>query len=145
MSMFVRIPKEEAYLRMAVAMSQRSTCLDKQVGCVITNIHNIVIATGYNGAPRGHIHCIDCHTCWKDLYGNPSKCPSAHAEQNALLQCKNINDIHTVYLTLSPCIVCIRMLMNTTCQRIVFINEHRHPEPKEMWVNAGKEWIQYGI
>jgi deoxycytidylate deaminase len=87
MSMFVRIPKEEAYLRMAVAMSQ----------------------------------------------------------QNALLQCKNINDIHTVYLTLSPCIVCIRMLMNTTCQRIVFINEHRHPEPKEMWVNAGKEWIQYGL
>jgi len=141
-----RVSRDEAYLRMALAIAQRSTCLDKQVGCIITNDWNEVIASGYNGAPRGYSHCIDNGTCWKDLYDNPDRCPSAHAEQNALIQCKTPNKIHTIYCTLSPCITCVRMILNTTCTRLVFINEHRHTEPKDLWLRMpGKEWIQYDI
>lgn len=135
-----RISKDQAYLEMAIAMSKRSTCLDKQVGCVITNSMNKVIATGYNGAPRGVKHCIDYGICWKDEYHNPSRCPSAHAEQNALIQCNDVEDIYTIYCTLSPCIVCVRMIMNTSCKRIVFLREHKHPEPKELWKG---EWIKW--
>jgi len=134
----LRQSKDEVYLRMAMAMSKRSTCLDKQVGCVITSYNDIVLATGYNGAPRGRPHCIDHGTCWKDLYNSPDKCPSAHAEQNALIQCTRPYDIKTVYCTLSPCIACVRMIMNTSCIRIVFLQEHKHPEPRELWKGA---WI----
>ena len=125
---------------MASALSYRSTCLDKQVGCIITNSNNIIIASGYNGAPRGHEHCIDLGYCIKEVRNNPASCPSAHAEQNALVQCRVPEQIHTVYVTLSPCVTCIKMLMNTPCKRIVFLQEHKHTEAKELWKG---EWIQW--
>lgn len=126
---------------MAIAMAQRSTCLDKQVGCVIVNAKSEVIATGYNGSPRGEPHCTDIGYCLKDYFHDGNKCPSAHAEQNALLQCRVPEQIHTIYLTLSPCISCTRIIMNTTCERIVFQNEHKHTYAKDMWKG---EWYHYG-
>ena len=135
-----RISADKAYLRVALAMAQRSTCLDKQVGCVIVNDKNEIIATGYNGSPRGEVHCSDIGFCRKDTSCDPNLCPSAHAEQNALLQCRVPEQIHTIYLTLSPCVSCIRIIMNTSCQRIVFLNEHKHAYAKDMWKG---EWIQY--
>ena len=136
-----RISKDKAYLDIALALAARSTCLDKQVGCVITNERNEIIATGYNGAPRVELHCINLGYCIKDAFNDLHRCPSAHAEQNALLQCRVPEHIHTIYLTLSPCVSCIRIIMNTPCERIVFLTEHKHPYAKNMW---GKEWIHYG-
>jgi len=138
----IRIPIDTTYISLAQVLSLRSTCLDKQVGCIITNKSNEIIASGYNGAPRGVEHCIDIGHCIKDESDNPAKCPSAHAEQNALLQCRVPEQIHTVYLTLSPCISCIRILMNTSRARIVFLTEHKHIEPQEMWRG---EWCKYEI
>lgn len=137
-----RFSRDKAYLYMASALSQRSTCLDKQVGCIITNRNNEIIGSGYNGAPRGLQHCIDLGYCIKDRSNNAANCPSAHAEQNALLQCRVPEQIHTVYLTLSPCISCVRILLNTPCTKIVFINAHKHKEPKSLW---NREWQQHGI
>lgn len=137
----MRLSRDRVYLAMAKVLSQRSTCLDKQVGCIITNLKNEIIATGYNGAPRGVQHCIDLGYCVKAKFGGPNGCLSAHAEQNALLQCRVPEQIYAIYTTLSPCVACIRMIMNTPCQRIVFEVEHKHPEAKEMW-NGG--WVQYG-
>lgn len=140
-----RLSKDETFLRMAEELAQQSTCLDKQVGCVITNKYNLIIGTGYNGAPRGYKHCTDLGYCIKEKHGIASRCPSAHAEQNALIQCKHPNEIWTVYTTLSPCISCIRMILNTTAERIVFRKEHIHPEPRQLWhaVKQGRrnEWI----
>jgi dCMP deaminase len=133
-----RVSLERAYLRVAVALAGRSTCLDKQVGCVITNESNEIIATGYNGAPRGWTHCTSTGICLAEKFCTKDMCPSAHAEQNALLQCRVPEQIHTIYLTLSPCVGCIRIINNTPCKRIVFLNEHRHPEAKGMWKG---EWI----
>lgn len=131
---------DEVYMRMAFELSQRSTCLDKQVGCIITNSKNEIIATGYNGAPRGIIHCIDIGFCLKKKTGNKDSCPSAHAEQNALSQCRVPEQIHTIYVTLSPCINCIRIIMNTPCKRIVFLKEHKHHEARDLWKG---EWVQW--
>ena len=80
-----RISKDKAYLDMALVLAQRSTCIDKQVGCVIINDRNEIIATGYNGSPRGKIHCIDLGYCVKEKFCDANRCPSAHAEQNALI------------------------------------------------------------
>lgn len=135
-----RMSKDEAYLRMAKALASRSTCLDKQVGCIIINSKNEIIATGYNGAPRGWVHCIDKGTCLAKRYCSKNCCPSAHAEQNALLQCRVPEQIHTIYTTLSPCVNCIRIINNTPCKRIVFIQEHTHIEVKSMWKG---EWVHY--
>jgi len=136
-----RISKNECYLKIAQALAERSTCLDKQVGCVIINSRNEIIATGYNGAPRGYEHCIELGHCIKLETNNPAKCSSAHAEQNALIQCRVPEQIHTIYTTLSPCVACIKMIMNTPCKRIIFLTEHKHLEAKELW---GKAWIKYG-
>ena len=130
------------YLRMAWVLAQRSTCLDKQVGCVIINSRKEIIATGYNGAPRGVTHCIDTGICLADHYGSKDFCPSAHAEQNALLQCRVPEQIDTIYLTLSPCVNCIRIINNTPCRRIVFTDEHKHPEARAMWKG---EWVHYAF
>ena len=138
----VRINKTECYLKLAQVLAKRSTCLDKQVGCVIVNDKYEIIATGYNGAPRKHEHCIDLGYCVKEQLDNLNKCPSAHAEQNALIQCRVPEQIYNIYLTLSPCIVCIRMIMNTPCKNIIFIEEHKHTEAKELWKGG---WHQYGI
>jgi dCMP deaminase len=89
-----------------------------------------------------------------DVYGNacpgasaPSgqsldTCQAIHAEQNALLQCRDVYTIWTAYVTASPCITCCKLLLNTSCERIVFIDNYPHPEAKAMWLSAGREWIQ---
>jgi dCMP deaminase len=135
-----RLSLQGCYLRIAIALSGRSTCLDKRVGCVITNSKNEIIATGYNGAPRGQKDCLQLGYCIKEKTDNPALCPSAHAEQNAILQCRVPEQIHTIYTTLSPCVTCIRMIMNTPCQKIVFIEPHKHPEPQVMWKG---QWLQW--
>jgi dCMP deaminase len=137
-----RINRYNCYLRITQILALRSTCLDKQVGCVITNNKNEIIATGYNGAPRGYQHCIDIGYCIKEKENNLTKCPSTHAEINALIQCRVPEQIHTVYITLSPCVACVRALMNTSCKDIVFIIEHKHPEAEELW--RGR-WIKHEI
>lgn len=131
---------DRTYLSMAKILANRSTCIDKQVGCLLVSADNKILATGYNGAPAGFAHCIDYGYCSKDYFENRNKCMSAHAEQNALIQCIKTDEIYTAYCTLSPCSSCVKMLLNTTCQRIVFIEEHRHPEAKQLWRG---EWICY--
>ena len=134
-----RINKDKCYMDMASALAQRSTCLDKQVGCIIINSNNEIIASGYNGAPRGQVHCIDTGICLVEKFSSKDFCPSTHAEQNALLQCRVPEQIHTIYVTLSPCVNCIRIINNTPCKRIVFITKHAHPEIRRMWKG---EWVQ---
>ena len=137
-----RMPKGECFLRMAQILAKRSTCLDKQVGCIITNDKNEIIASGYNGAPRGEQHCTDLGYCKAEFYGSKDQCPAAHAEQNAILQCRVPEQIHTIYTTLSPCITCIRIINNTPCKRIVFLHEHAHTEARSLWKG---EWIKYEL
>ena len=139
---FKRWPADRVYLTMAKVLAKRSTCLDKQVGCILVSRDNKILATGYNGAPSGFTHCTDTGYCSKDFFGTAQRCLSAHAEQNAILQCAKPDEVHTAYCTLSPCVTCIKMLLNTTCQRIVFIHEHQYIEPKLLWRG---EWVQYDL
>ena len=71
----------------------------------------------------------------KDL----DSCQAIHAEQNAMLQCKNVYEIDTAYITCSPCMTCTKLLLNTSCRRIVYIEEYAHSEWKEMWEQMGRE------
>lgn len=76
---------------------------------------------------------------------NLDTCQAIHAEQNALLQCRDAYAIHTAYVTASPCITCCKLLLNTSCQRIIYAEEYPHPAAKTLWVGAGRTWDQLQI
>ena len=56
-----------------------------------------------------------------------------------LLQCRNVWEIDTVYCTASPCLTCVKLLMNTSCRRIVFAEEYPHADASGLWLQSGNE------
>jgi dCMP deaminase len=105
-----------------------------------------VIATGYNGPPRGFIHCTKEDPCGGAHLPSGTgleACEAVHAEQNALLQCHVVDSIATCYVTVSPCVTCTKLLLNTGCRRIVFSEVYSSFEPSyNLWViKGGREWI----
>jgi dCMP deaminase len=143
----MRPDKDTYFLRMAFLCSERSTCPRRKVGCVLVNERGHVLATGYNGVPAGFKHCIDspCPGANAEPGQGLEKCEAIHAEQNALLQCKNVYDIHTAYCTDSPCVTCVKLLLNTSCKRIVFMRRYPHAASEELWTRAGRDWDQRNI
>lgn len=155
-----RLSKDDYFLNMAELVSRRSTCLRRAVGCVLVNRHDHIIATGYNGVAASMAHCNEklddeedvITTTFSSLY--PNACPGAeaasgtdldacyaiHAEQNALLQCRDTQSIMTCYVTHSPCILCTKMLLNTSCARIVFSQQYPHKDAEDLWKNARRLW-----
>lgn len=74
--------------------------------------------------------------------GQPNGCEAIHAEQNALLQCRDVYQIQTAYVTHSPCLVCVKLLLNTSCTRIVFAAEYAQPDAKRLWqASEGRQWV----
>ena len=138
-----RMTKKEYYLGIAKAVAQRSTCLKRHYGCIIVK-NDEVIATGYNGSPRGEENCCDRGTCDRmdkpHNSGDYSDCCSVHAEQNAMLSasrkdmigsvmylyCEELDDLIGDYLQIKnphPCPICYRMLKNSGIKKVVTMNE----------------------
>lgn len=132
------------YLKIALDVSTRSSCVRRAVGCVIADPSGYCISTGYNSVPKGIEHCTSkpCDGAFEPSGENLHKCMALHAEDVAIMKCKDIQNIGTVYVTASPCIFCTRKLLNTSAKRIVFIEEYPHPDAKILWESQGREWIQ---
>lgn len=127
-----RLSIDEYYLDIAKAVSKRSTCLRRQYGAVIVN-HNEIIATGYNGSPRGEVNCCDTSVCYRLNHahndGDYSTCQSVHAEQNAIISASRAEMLGgTLYLagfengqviTAEPCPICRRMIKNAGIVRVI--------------------------
>ena len=71
---------------------------------------------------------------------NLDSCNAIHAEQNALLQCRDVHLIHTAYVTTSPCVTCTKLFLNTSCKRIIYLEEYPQPKAVELWTKAGRIW-----
>lgn len=142
-----RETKDQYFLKIARLTATRSTCPRRSVGCVIINQHNHVIATGYNGVPKGFTHCIDMPCGAENFKSGTSlnKCMAIHAEQNALLQCKNIKEIDTIYVTTSPCETCCKLIANTSCKRVVFDDLYSQTEGLELLKQLGIQVIHERI
>ena len=135
-----RLSKDEYFSRMADLVSKRATCKRRAVGCVLVSAAGHVLATGYNGVPAGSTHCIDV-PCPGSQFASGTgldACEAIHAEQNALLQCKDVSLIYTAYITTLPCMTCAKLLMNTGCKRIVYGQEYPQQEAKEFWKKNGR-------
>jgi len=135
-----RPPTDFYFLKMAELVSSRGTCARRKVGCVFVNKRNHVIATGYNGNPAGFTHCINkpCSGAKSKSGTDLDKCEAIHAEQNALLQCKDVYDIHRVYTTLEPCIHCVKLLLNTSTQQIIYGEKYVHDQARILWESSGR-------
>lgn len=139
-----RLDLDEYFLRMAEIVMLRGTCDRKQVGCVLVNGQNHVLATGYNGVPRRMPHCIDspCPGARSNCSGSSDGlCIATHAEQNALLQCKDVEQIAKCYVTISPCLHCTKLLLNTACQTVVTRRASKHQDAVDLWTQTGREII----
>jgi dCMP deaminase len=130
-----RITKDEMGMMIALVCARRATCIRRQVGCVLVNERGHVLATGYNGPSAGMAHCID-----EPCGGHDNKpgegleqCQAIHAEQNALLQCHDVYEISTCYCTATPCRTCLKLLMNTGCQRIIYLR--LYPNYQDVFVS----------
>ena len=132
---------DEYFLAMAHLASWRSTCARAARGCVLVSADNHVMATGYNGTPRGTKHCYAAVPCLGAAAPSGQQlddCLATHAEVNALLQCGNVEAVQTCYSTASPCIQCAKLLMNSGCQRLVF--SIKYPDWDE---RVSKIWNRY--
>jgi dCMP deaminase len=115
----------EYFMQIAHLVSQRSTCLRRNVGAVIVKDKRM-LATGYNGAPSGIAHCLDTG-CLREKMKIPSGqrhelCRGLHAEQNAIIQA-SLYGISvkgsTFYVTNQPCVICAKMLINAGINEVV--------------------------
>ena len=131
-----RIDKENYYLDIAETVLERSTCLRRRYGAIIVKSDEIV-ATGYNGAPRGRKNCVDLGFCAREALNIPSGeryelCRSVHAEANAIISAARSDILGgTLYLAgrdaktgallreATSCSMCRRLVINAGIQRVV--------------------------
>ena len=134
--------KQTYFLAMASLVGTRGTCSRRRVGCVLVDRIGRVLATGYNGNGRGQVHCIDkpCEGAKYKTGQGLEKCEAIHAEQNAILQCTNTEEIEKAYITLSPCVTCVKLLLNTSCKEIVYLEEYINIDAERIWKNANRLW-----
>ena len=135
------------FMEMAQVASKRSTCMRRSVGAVTVKDKRL-LATGYNGTPRGMAHCEEVG-CLRTKLNVPSGkmhelCRGIHAEQNAVIQAAVHGvsvDGGTLYCTHQPCVVCTKILINAGISRIVYAN----PYPDELAENMMKEATELEI
>lgn len=145
----MRPTKEQGWSEVALIISRWSTCHRLPVGCVLVDEAGLILSTGYNGRAAGLAHChgdehamnVRCKNSDAPI-GKTNGCESIHAEQNALMQCADVRRISICYVTHSPCLSCVKMLLNTGCRRIVFTYDYPSGGARELWESAGRGWIQ---
>ena len=131
-----RVSKHNYYLDIAQTVASRGTCLRRSFGAIIVK-NDSILATGYNGAPRGRKNCCDLGYCMREKLAIPrgeryELCRSVHAEANAIIAAGRENMIgSTLYMTcidpkdktvvggVSSCAMCKRMVINAGIERVI--------------------------
>ena len=139
---------DEYFLEIANLVATRSTCLRRKVGAVIVKDKRI-LATGYNGAPRGLPHCLDIG-CLREKLNIPhgerhELCRGIHAEQNAIIQAATSGtniDRSILYSTHFPCSLCIKMIINSGIRKIFYLEGYPDDLAKTLSGEANLEMIQ---
>ena len=123
---------DKAYLRMALEWGKLSHCKRKQVGALIVK-DRMIISDGFNGTPTGFENPCedeDNYTKWYVL----------HAEANAILKVASSTQScngSTLYLTLSPCRECSKLIHQAGIIRVVYINEYKDTTGLDFLKKAG--------
>ena len=149
-----RVSKINYYLDIAETVSERSTCLRKRYGAIIVK-NDVIVSTGYNGAPRGRKNCSDIGSCMRDTLNIPrgeryELCRSIHAEANAIIAaareqmigadlymaCTDPADGSIVPNTCS-CMMCKRQVINAGIARVI-VRENKN----DYTIYDVEDWVQ---
>jgi len=126
-----------AYLKMALEWAKLSYCKRKQVGALIVKDRTI-ISDGYNGTPSGFENCCEDEN-------NKTKWYVLHAEANAILKISRSTQScegATLYLTLSPCKECSKLIFQSGIKRVVYIQDYSDNEGLAFLKDAGVEILK---
>lgn len=125
--MIIRPAFDDIYMELAVNLAKRSHCIKRHVGAVLTKDTRI-ISIGYNGPPAGTHNCDEewpQEGCPRSSKGSCSL--ALHAEQNAILYAvKNKSSVEgsTLYITLSPCLSCARIIFAMGIIKVVYLKSY---------------------
>ncbi len=138
-----RVSKHNYYLDIAQTVAERCTCLRKKFGAIIVK-DDVIVSTGYNGAPRGRQNCSDLNFCMRDKLNIPrgeryELCRSVHAEANAIIAaarermlgatlymaCIDSKD-NTLVGGTSSCMMCKRMVINAGISTVIIRDDEEN-------------------
>ena len=131
---------DKAYLRIAKEWGNLSYCQRKKVGAIIVK-NKMIISDGYNGTPSGFENCCEDEeglTRWDVL----------HAEANAILKVARSTQScegATLYITLSPCKECSKLIHQSGIKRVVYHNGYRDDSGLQFLIKAGIEVEQIPV
>lgn len=150
----MRRDKHNYYLDIAGTVLERGTCLRRNYGSIIVK-NDEIISTGYTGAPRGRVNCLDLGTCRRAMLNVPrgeryEMCRSVHSETNAIISASRRDMIGaTLYLVgvdsttgllvsdACSCAMCKRMIINSGIEKVVIRNT-----PETYTVINVSDWIE---
>lgn len=125
---------DKAYLKMALEWGKLSHCKRKQVGALIVK-DRMIISDGFNGTPSGFDNCCE------DTSGT-TKWEVLHAEANAILKVAGSTQSAknaTLYITLSPCTQCSKLIHQAGIKRVVYANAYKDDAGLKFLEKAGVE------
>lgn len=128
---------DRAYLRMALEWAKLSHCARRKVGAIVVK-EGQIIADGYNGTPSGFDNCCENETGITHWY-------VLHAEANAIMKvARSMNSARnaTLYLTMSPCKDCSKLVHQAGFKRLVFMDGYKDMSGVEFLKEAGVEVVQ---
>ena len=148
-----RVSKENYYLDIAQTVAERATCLRRKFGAIIVK-NDVIVSTGYNGAPRGRKNCSDLGFCYREQMQIPrgeryELCRSVHAEQNAIIAAPREQMLGaTLYMACTlpdgtlqsgtnSCMMCKRTILNAGISTVVV-----RDTPTEYRVINVTDWIE---
>ena len=137
------MPRQEdldsAYLDMAEIWARLSKARRKQVGCLIVK-NGAIISDGYNGTPRGFYNNCEIEDPKSFEHNLITKPEVLHAESNAitkLAKSTQSSDGATMYITISPCIDCAKLIIQSGIERVVYGKLYRNKDGVNLLKEAG--------
>ncbi len=130
---------DAVYIKMADALAALSYAKRAKVGCLIVNPTGQIVSQGYNGTPAGF--CNACETA----DGTATRPEVLHAESNAISKCAKwggSTDGATLYVTLSPCYECAKLIIQAGIRRVVYKEQYRNTSGIELLERAGIDVVK---
>lgn len=150
-----RRDKTNYYLDISQTVAERGTCLRRNFGAILVK-NDEIIATGYNGAPRGRTNCSDYGICMRDKLNVPKGqryelCRSVHAEANCIISASRHDMIGSalylscldaktgeLYGDVEPCSMCKRLIINAGIEKVII-----RTSPSEFRTIAVNDWVEH--
>lgn len=143
---------DDYFMELAQVVAKRSNCSRRHVGAVVMR-NNHILSTGYNGTPHGVKNCFagGCPRCAGTTKSGShlEECLCVHAEQNAICQAALYGislEGATVYITLSPCLTCAKLMINAGISEVVYDGQYEFLDTvKKMFKSSGVKYREYNF